>query len=228
MCSGGNSFVLAKPDKPHSRRIDISRRPVEIGITDKIGRAFNECDEPPHLGLAMPAMKGQGRLARDHSDEQSLSFGRKAAGFGSGGDHAEAVKADRRDRQPKRFARRRVGDRYGLTTARASDFALHDSRNRIAPGGVDGRRRHYDVNGRALARKSDVDEVGANHRGQRGCGAVGNAAGLVILPHRRQRRQGDQVADKSPKFKNLRVRLLTLDCGVVDTLAQFGHRGSYL
>src|ERR1700729_3690533 len=156
-------FVLAKPDKPHSRGIDISRRPVEIGITDKIGRAFDESDEPPRLGLALPAMKGQRHLARGHSDEQSLSFGRKAAGLGAGGDHADAVKADRRDRQPKRFAQRRIGDRYGLATACAFDFALHGGRNRIAASRVDGRRRHQDVNGRALAWKPDIDEVGADY-----------------------------------------------------------------
>ncbi len=173
-------------------------------------------------------MQAQRRLVRSHYEKQSLSFGRKAAGLGSGGDHAGAVKADRRDRQPKRFAQRRIGDRYGLATTCASDFALHGGRNRIAPSRVDGRRRYHDVNGMALARKSDIDEVGANHRGQRGCGAVGDPAGLVILPHRRQRRQGDQVADESPEFKDLRVRLRRRGCGVVDTLAPFGHRGRSL
>src|ERR1700733_13289224 len=217
-------FVLAKPDKPHSRGIDISRCPVEIGITDKIGRAFDESDEPPRLGLALPAMKGQRHLARGHSDEQSLSFGRKAAGLGAGGDHADAVKADRRDRQPKRFTQRRIGDRYSLATACASDFALHGGRNQIAASRVDRRWRHNDVNGRTLARESDIDEVGANYRGQRGCGAVGDPAGLVVVPHCRQRRQGDQVADESPEFQYLRMLLQKRGCGVVDTLAPFGHR----
>ena len=87
-----------------------------------------------------------------------VSVGKPSASA-AGGDHADAVKADRRNRQPERFAQRRIGDRYSLATACASDFALHGGRNQIAASRVDGRWRHNDVNGRTLAREADIDEV---------------------------------------------------------------------
>jgi hypothetical protein len=56
---------------------------------------------------------------------------------------------------------------------------------------------------RALKSARRRSSRATNYRGQRGCGAVGDPAGLVIFPHCRQRRQGDQVADESPEFQYL-------------------------
>jgi hypothetical protein len=71
-------FLRVKPDEPHSGGIDISHRPVEIGITDKIGRTFDQGDEAPHLGLALPAEQPQRRLVCSRYEKQSLSFGWEA------------------------------------------------------------------------------------------------------------------------------------------------------
>src|SRR5262249_37105574 len=72
-----NVLVCSKANNIEPGAVNELKSAVQIGKADEIGRAFDEGDETPFVGLHLPALQCDGCVVRRDTEKKALRLSRK-------------------------------------------------------------------------------------------------------------------------------------------------------